>query len=62
MNRRKGRYNPGPNCAVCGMKRINVRHDTTPESRDWDPNYYRDMIRNGELHEFVPESPEAPRG
>lgn len=39
-------------CCKCGYARINVRHETDPETAPEGPAYYADML--AELHEFVP--------
>lgn len=51
LRRSRRGYDPGPDCRVCGYKRINVRHNVTPESQIEGPDYYADMLH--ELHEFV---------
>jgi hypothetical protein len=38
-------------CARCGYARLNVRHNTTPESQTEGPDYYARMT---DLHAFEP--------
>lgn len=52
---RKG-YVSGPDCAVCGYKANNVRHEADPEHAPEGIEYFRSFL--DELHEFVPEEPQ----
>jgi hypothetical protein len=47
-----GKYISGPDCAICGYKAVNVRHEQDPNNAPEGIEYYRPFLN--ELHEFVP--------
>ena len=52
---RSRRYEAGPDCRVCGYKRVNVRHEQDPDNAPEGRDYFAPMKAAGELHEFVAE-------